>query len=105
MFDEYAKGRTSNPDVLCNREIKFDVFLKIALSLGADFVATGHYCCKAEYKTEQGATTYLLLAGADPNKDQSYFLFQLTQEQLSRVLFPIGDLKKRQLGKLQKRKS
>ncbi len=105
MFDEYAKGRTPNPDVLCNREIKFDVFLKIALSLGADFVATGHYCRKAEYTTKQGTITYQLLAGADPNKDQSYFLCQLTQEQLSKVLFPIGELKKeavREIAKEQK---
>ncbi len=105
MFDEYAKGRTPNPDVLCNREIKFDVFLKIALSLGADYVATGHYCRKAEYTTKQGTITYQLLAGADPNKDQSYFLCQLTQEQLSKVLFPIGELKKeavREIAKEQK---
>ena len=94
MFDEYAKGRTPNPDVLCNREIKFDVFLKIALSLGADFVATGHYCQKSSLQTSQGETIYQLLAGHDKAKDQSYFLCQLTQEQLSKVLFPIGHLDK-----------
>ena len=93
MFSEYEKGRTPNPDVLCNREIKFDVFMKIALSLGADFVATGHYCRKGEIETE-GKTTYQLLAGADANKDQSYFLCQLSQEQLSKSLFPIGELTK-----------
>ena len=84
MFSEYAKGRTPNPDVLCNREIKFDVFLKEALKLGADFVATGHYCRKAEETAPDGRTIYKLLAGSDPNKDQSYFLCQLSQEQLSR---------------------
>ena len=94
MFDEYAKGRTPNPDVLCNREIKFDVFLKIALSLGADFVATGHYCQKGQTLNSNGIETYQLLAGEDQNKDQSYFLCQLTQEQLSKVLFPIGQLQK-----------
>ena len=93
MFSEYEKGRTPNPDVLCNREIKFDVFMKIALSLGADFVATGHYCRKGETETE-GKTIYQLLAGADANKDQSYFLCQLSQEQLSKSLFPIGELTK-----------
>ena len=93
MFSEYEKGRTPNPDVLCNREIKFDVFMKIALSLGADFVATGHYCRKGEIETE-GKTTYQLLAGADANKDQTYFLCQLSQEQLSKSLFPIGELTK-----------
>jgi len=93
MFDEYAVGRTPNPDVLCNREIKFNIFLKIALSLGADYVATGHYCQKEEIKTENG-TRYQLISGADANKDQSYFLCQLTQEQLSKTLFPIGHLQK-----------
>ena len=93
MFAEYEQGRTPNPDVLCNREIKFDVFLKEALKLGADFVATGHYCRKAEH-TENGKTVYSLLAGADPNKDQSYFLCQLSQEQLQRALFPVGELLK-----------
>ena len=94
MFDEYAAGRTPNPDVLCNREIKFDVFLKIALSLGADYVATGHYCQKDTIQTQEGQTLYRLIRGADGNKDQSYFLCQLTQEQLSKTLFPIGHLEK-----------
>ncbi|MCF4101275.1 tRNA 2-thiouridine(34) synthase MnmA [Gillisia sp. M10.2A] len=93
MFREYEKGRTPNPDVLCNREIKFDVFMKIALSLEADYVATGHYCRKGELE-KGGKTIYQLLAGKDDNKDQSYFLCQLTQEQLSKTLFPIGELQK-----------
>jgi tRNA-specific 2-thiouridylase len=93
MFNEYEKGRTPNPDVLCNREIKFDVFMKIALSLGADFVATGHYCRKGETEVN-GKKVFQLLAGADNNKDQSYFLCQLSQEQLSKSLFPIGELTK-----------
>jgi len=93
MFDEYEKGRTPNPDVLCNREIKFDVFMKIALSLGADYVATGHYCRKGEIEVD-GKPVYQLLAGIDNNKDQSYFLCQLSQEQLSKALFPIGELTK-----------
>ncbi len=90
MFNEYEAGRTPNPDVLCNREIKFDVFLKAAMELGADFVATGHYCRRIDH--EDG--TVGLLAGKDPNKDQSYFLCQLNQEQLSKALFPIGELLK-----------
>ena len=93
MFSEYEKGRTPNPDVLCNREIKFDVFMKIALSLGADFVATGHYCRKGEIDVD-GKPVYQLLAGIDGNKDQSYFLCQLSQEQLAKALFPIGELTK-----------
>lgn len=93
MFDEYKRGRTPNPDVLCNREIKFDVFMKIALELGADYVATGHYCRKGTLEKE-GETIYQLLAGKDKNKDQSYFLCQLSQEQLSKTLFPIGELTK-----------
>lgn len=93
MFNEYEKGRTPNPDVLCNREIKFDVFMKIALSLGADYVATGHYCRKGEIEVN-GEKVYQLLAGADNNKDQSYFLCQLSQEQLAKSLFPIGELTK-----------
>jgi tRNA-uridine 2-sulfurtransferase len=93
MFDEYEKGRTPNPDVLCNREIKFDVFMKIALQLGADFVATGHYCRKGEIEVN-GKPVYQLLAGKDDNKDQSYFLCQLSQEQLEKSLFPIGELTK-----------
>jgi len=93
MFNEYKMGRTPNPDVLCNREIKFDVFLKIALNLGADYVATGHYCRKGILEKD-GKETYQLLSGKDPNKDQSYFLCQLSQEQLSKTLFPIGELLK-----------
>lgn len=93
MFREYEKGRTPNPDVLCNREIKFEVFMKIALSLGADFVATGHYCRKGEIEIA-GDKTYQLLAGVDGNKDQSYFLCQLSQQQLAKSLFPIGELTK-----------
>jgi len=93
MFNEYEKGRTPNPDVLCNREIKFDVFMKIALSLGADYVATGHYCQKNEIVVD-GKPVYQLIAGADTNKDQSYFLCQLSQEQLAKSLFPIGALTK-----------
>ena len=93
MFNEYEKGRTPNPDVLCNREIKFDVFMKIAMSLGADYVATGHYCRKSEIDVN-GETVYQLKAGADNNKDQSYFLCQLSQEQLAKSLFPIGELTK-----------
>lgn len=93
MFDEYQKGRTPNPDVLCNREIKFDVFMKIALDLGADYVATGHYCRKGTIE-QNGKEIYQLLSGADSNKDQSYFLCQLSQKQLSKALFPIGELTK-----------
>ena len=93
MFSEYEKGRTPNPDVLCNREIKFDVFMKIALSLGADYVATGHYCRKGEIEVD-GKPVYQLLTGKDDNKDQSYFLCQLSQEQLAKALFPIGELTK-----------
>ena len=99
MFAEYEKGRTPNPDVLCNREIKFDVFLKEALKLGADFVATGHYCRKVEEEID-GKRIYRLLAGADKNKDQSYFLCQLTQEQLRYALFPIGDMLKPEVRRI-----
>mgnify|MGYP003111773065 CR=1 FL=1 len=99
MFREYELGRTPNPDVLCNREIKFDVFMKIALSLGADYVATGHYCRKGIIEKD-GETVYQLLAGKDDNKDQSYFLCQLTQEQLSKTLFPIGELLKPEVRKI-----
>ncbi|WP_299782251.1 tRNA 2-thiouridine(34) synthase MnmA [uncultured Formosa sp.] len=99
MFKEYENGRTPNPDVLCNREIKFDVFMKIALDLGADYVATGHYCRKGIIN-EGGEETYQLLAGADGNKDQSYFLCQLSQEQLSKALFPIGELIKPEVRKI-----
>lgn len=98
MFAEYESGRTPNPDVLCNREIKFDVFLKAAMELGADYVATGHYCRKST--TEDGI--HHLLAGLDPNKDQSYFLCQLSQEQLSKALFPIGNLQKSEVRAIAK---
>ncbi len=99
MFAEYQAGRTPNPDVLCNREIKFDVFLKEALKMGADYVATGHYCRKLILE-QDGKTTYKLLAGTDPNKDQSYFLCQLTQEQLRYALFPIGDMLKPEVRRI-----
>tara|TARA_R110002050_G_scaffold24083_3_gene64326 strand:+ start:103020 stop:104207 length:1188 start_codon:yes stop_codon:yes gene_type:complete len=99
MFNEYEKGRTPNPDVLCNREIKFDVFMKIALELGADYVATGHYCRKGTIHKD-GKEVYQLLAGADDNKDQSYFLCQLSQEQLAKSLFPIGELTKPQVREI-----
>ena len=101
MFHEYEKGRTPNPDVLCNREIKFDVFMKIALDLGADFVATGHYCRKGEFQNE-GKTIYQLKSGVDNNKDQSYFLCQLSQEQLAKSLFPIGELTKPEVREIAK---
>ncbi|MCQ2147953.1 MAG: tRNA 2-thiouridine(34) synthase MnmA [Bacteroidales bacterium] len=101
MFDEYSKGRTPNPDVLCNREIKFDAFMKSALALGADMVATGHYCRKDTIE-ENGKTVHRIFAGTDPNKDQSYFLCQLSQEQLSKALFPIGDIDKPQVRVLAK---
>lgn len=93
MFSEYEKGRTPNPDVLCNREIKFDAFLEEALKLGADYVATGHYC-KKDTIVKDGKEIYKLIAGDDANKDQSYFLCQLSQEQLKKALFPIGDMQK-----------
>ena len=93
MFGEYEKGRTPNPDVLCNREIKFDSFVDEARKLGGDFVATGHYCRKEEFSTK-GKIIYRLLAGTDHNKDQSYFLCQVSQEQLSTAMFPIGDMTK-----------
>ena len=93
MFKEYENGRTPNPDVLCNREIKFDVFMKIAVSLGADYVATGHYCRKNTIEVD-GKPVHQLLAGKDDNKDQSYFLCQLSQDQLAKALFPIGELTK-----------
>ena len=99
MFDEYEKGRTPNPDVLCNREIKFDAFLKCAKKLGADYVATGHYCRKETIDGPDGPV-YRILAGSDPNKDQSYFLCQLTQEQLSQAMFPIGDIIKPEVRRL-----
>ncbi len=99
MFSEYEKGRTPNPDVLCNREIKFDAFLKAALKLGADYVATGHYCRK-ETVVIDGKPVHRLLAGVDKGKDQSYFLCQLSQEQLSRALFPIGDIEKSEVRRI-----
>lgn len=99
MFHEYEKGRTPNPDVLCNREIKFDVFMNIALELGADYVATGHYCRKGIIEKD-GKEIYQLLTGVDDNKDQSYFLCQLSQEQLSKSLFPIGELTKPQVREI-----
>ena len=100
MFREYEQGRTPNPDVLCNREIKFDLFLKLAIDLGADFVATGHYCRKDSFTNGAGETIHQLLAGKDPNKDQSYFLCQLNQEQLSKALFPIGHLLKSEVREI-----
>ena len=100
MFDEYEKGRTPNPDVLCNREIKFDAFLKCAKKLGADYVATGHYCRKDTILDEKGQEIHRILAGSDPNKDQSYFLCQLTQEQLSQAMFPIGDIIKPEVRRI-----
>ncbi|MXP06311.1 MULTISPECIES: tRNA 2-thiouridine(34) synthase MnmA [unclassified Apibacter] len=99
MFHEYESGRTPNPDVLCNREIKFDIFLKTALSLGADKVATGHYA-RVQSLNNEGQTIYQLLAGIDSNKDQSYFLCQLNQYQLSKTLFPIGNLTKPEVRKI-----
>lgn len=99
MFNEYKMGRTPNPDVLCNREIKFDVFMKIAMDLGADYVATGHYCRKDSIEVD-GETIYRLLAGVDKNKDQSYFLCQLSQTQLAKALFPIGELTKPEVRKI-----
>jgi len=100
MFDEYEKGRTPNPDVLCNREIKFDAFLECARKLGADYVATGHYCRKETVQDAEGRTIHRILAGTDPNKDQSYFLCQLSQDQLSRAMFPIGDIVKPEVRRL-----
>ena len=100
MFEEYSKGRTPNPDVLCNREIKFDAFLEVAKKMGADMVATGHYCRKAA--VEGSSATWRLLEGTDPGKDQSYFLCQLDQEQLSQALFPIGHLLKSEVRAIAK---
>ena len=110
MFDEYAHGRTPNPDVLCNSEIKFDAFMKAAEKLGADMVATGHYCRKEQaldadgnpLLDPQGRPIYRILEGSDPNKDQSYFLCQLDQEQLSKALFPIGHLEKPEVRRIAK---
>ena len=114
MFAEYAAGRTPNPDVLCNREIKFAAFWETAKKLGADYVATGHYCRKDTLKDANGqevmvpktwgdggmTPVYRIFEGSDPNKDQSYFLCQLTQEQLSTALFPIGDICKPEVRRL-----
>ena len=102
MFDEYEKGRTPNPDVLCNREIKFDAFWEEAKRLGAEMVATGHYCRKEEFTDAEGKKHYRILAGSDPNKDQSYFLCQLNQEQLSTALFPIGEIIKPEVRRIAK---
>ncbi len=104
MFAEYQAGRTPNPDVLCNREIKFDIFMDEAMKFGADFVATGHYCRKTE-STSANSRVYQLLAGKDPNKDQSYFLCQLNQDQLSKALFPIGDLLKPEVREIARREA
>jgi tRNA-specific 2-thiouridylase len=101
MFSEYEKGRTPNPDVLCNREIKFDVFMDIALELGADYVATGHYCRKGSIE-KNGETIYQLLSGVDGNKDQSYFLCQLSQVQLAKALFPVGEFTKPEVREIAK---
>ena len=109
MFDEYGRGRTPNPDVLCNREIKFDAFLRVAEKYGADFVATGHYCRK-EAVLQDGQPVldaeerplFRLREGTDPNKDQTYFLCQLTQAQLRKALFPIGDIVKPEVRRIAK---
>ncbi|MCT4637434.1 MAG: tRNA 2-thiouridine(34) synthase MnmA [Bacteroidales bacterium] len=102
MFNEYSKGRTPNPDVLCNREIKFDAFMDEALKLGADYVATGHYCQKSE-EVINGETIYKLIAGSDNNKDQSYFLCQLSQKQLEKAMFPIGHIEKPEVREIAKK--
>ena len=99
MFREYARGYTPNPDILCNREIKFDIFLEQAIKLGADYVATGHYCQKRTTMID-GEETHHLVAGADRGKDQSYFLCQVNQSQLSKALFPIGNLQKSEVRKI-----
>ncbi len=103
MFAEYKKGRTPNPDIICNREIKFDVFLKIAISMNADYVATGHYCQKESFKNSNGQIVSRLLSGVDKRKDQSYFLCQIDQSQLERVIFPIGNLKKTEVRNIAKK--
>jgi tRNA-specific 2-thiouridylase len=102
MFREYEKGRTPNPDILCNREVKFDIFLNAAMRLKADYVATGHYAQKETFINEEGKEVHKLIAGADPGKDQSYFLCQLSQEQLGKALFPIGHLQKSEVRKIAK---
>ena len=101
MFEEYSRGNTPNPDILCNREIKFDIFMNISLSLGAEYVATGHYSSIKEDKS-QGFSNYQLIAGKDKSKDQSYFLCQLNQDQLKRIIFPLGELKKSEVRKIAK---
>jgi len=98
MFDEYSRGTTPNPDVLCNKEIKFDVFLRYALKLNANYVATGHYAKKITNKNG----THSLIAGKDNSKDQSYFLCQLNQKQLEKIIFPIGDLLKSEVREIAK---
>jgi len=100
MFSEYERGRTPNPDILCNREVKFELFVDAARQFDAEYVATGHYCRKEEFRTPEGEIMYRLLAGSDPNKDQSYFLCQLSQKQLSSALFPVGHLLKPQVRKI-----
>lgn len=102
MFDEYQKGKTPNPDILCNKKIKFNIFLKLAISFGADYIATGHYAQKKTLINSKGEIIYRLMAGNDVSKDQSYFLCQLNQYQLSKVLFPIGNLKKKKYAILLK---
>ena len=102
MFKEYENGRTPNPDILCNREIKFDIFLDIALNLGADYIATGHYC-QIDKINKDNKEIYRLLAGFDNNKDQSYFLCQLNQKQLAKAIFPIGHLTKSQVRDIAKK--
>ena len=102
MFDEYKMGKTPNPDILCNREIKFDIFLKLALNLGADYIATGHYC-QVESFNKNNKKIFRLLSGDDHLKDQSYFLCQLTQKQLSKVIFPIGKLTKKEVREIAKK--
>ena len=103
MFNEYSKGNTPNPDILCNREIKFDVFMDVALSLGADYVATGHYSRIKKNHCNENSIKYELHSGLDNTKDQSYFLCQLNQNQLSKILFPIGDLTKAEVRKIAKK--
>ena len=110
MFSEYEHGRTPNPDVLCNSEIKFDAFWEAARKLGADVVATGHYCRKEEVRDADGNPVagpdgeplVRILEGSDPNKDQSYFLCQLSQEQLRHAMFPIGDIIKPEVRRIAK---
>ena len=102
MFDEYSKGNTPNPDILCNREIKFDIFMDVALSLGADYVATGHYS-RIKKNNNENSIKYELHSGLDKTKDQSYFLCQLNQDQLSKILLPIGDLTKNEVRKIAKK--